>query len=840
MGTFIGETRQAVRTLIRDPGLTAAAVFVLAMAVGGNAAMFGIVDALLLEPLPRGSATGVLVGVYSRDGSRPDAFRSFSYPNYTDLRTRRQLFSELVAQRFAQVTLTEGNATRRTAAAIVSSNFFSALGAPVILGRGFSAAEERPRAAAAVAVVSHAYLRRRGLEPREAIGDAILIDGKPFTVVGVAPRGFTGTTAVMSPEVWLPVGVYHDLASSGGNQRADPADRAAHLFVLAGVLAPGLTIPAAQEPLGAVARQMEEAYPAANADQTLLAAPLPRLSVSPRPRNDAQLAIVGVLLLGMSGLALVVACLNLANLLLARGISRAPEIAVRLALGATRPRIVRRLLIEGFILSLAGGAVGLVLALGGTVLMVSSILPYVPVGIEFDPRPDSRAMAFTLVICTVSTLAFGLGPAWKLSRPDLVTALKARRGDSGTRAGRRWLPAATQMLMIGQLAISLALLTTGALFARAAAYAGASDPGFSPERRVLATVDAGASGYDDARGRALYRTLLDRIRALPGVEAATLASIVPFGDITEDRYVERRDADGRDGRGEPTRAVYTVIGAEYFRGLGLSVSGREFSPGEEASSAGLPVAIVNEPLARRLFPGEAATSRTLCLRTGQEGTCDVVHVVGIVPGLRHDLLRDEPGPHVYVPFGQRYRGNMTLQVTTAASSLRAEAAMVQRLRRVVEEVNGGLSILSVETMREHLSGNIGLWLTRTAAVLSASFGILTLLLAAVGTYGLRSNLIARQTREIGIRLALGATPGRIERRYVFEGLKLTGAGVAGGLALGAAAGTLSSSLLYRVSPFDPVAFGAAVAVLVLTSTVASYLPARRAAHMPPSQTLRTD
>ena len=530
------------------------------------------------------------------------------------------------------------------------------------------------------------------------------------------------------------------------------------------------------------------------------------------------------------------ACLNLTNLLLARGISRASEIAIRLALGATRLQIVRRLLIEGIILSLAGGAVGLVLALWGTAFVVSSILPYVPAGIELDPGPDSRALAFTLMSCAVSALAFSLGPAWKLSRPDLVTALKTRRGHSGAPAGRRWLPV-PQLLMIGQLAISLALLTTGALFARAAATAGASDPGFSPERRVLATVDAGVSGYDEARGRALYRSLLDRLRALPGVEAATLASIVPFGDVTEDRYVERPDA---DGRGEPTRAVYTVVGTEYFRGLGLSVSGREFSPGEEASSAGLPVAIVDEPLARRLFPGEAATGQPLCLRTGLDRTCDVVHVVGIAPGLRHELLRAEPGPHVYVPFGQRYRGNMTLQVTTAASSLRAEAAMVQRLRRAIEEVDPALSILSVETMREHLSGNVGLWLTRTAAVLSASFGMLTLLLAAIGTYGLRSNLITRQAREIGIRLALGATPGRIERRYVFEGLKLMGAGVVVGLVLAGAAGTLSSSLLYRVSPFDPAAFGAAVAVLVLTSIVASYLPARRAANVPPSQALRTD
>ena len=225
MGTLASETRQAVRTLIRDPGVTTTAVFVLALAVGGNAAMFGIVDALLLKPLPRGSATGVLVGVYSRDSTRPDAFRSFSYPNYTDLRVRRDLFSELVAQRFTLLTLTENNSTRRTAAAIVSSNFFSALGAPITLGRGFSAAEERPRAAIAVAVVSHTYLGRRGLEPRETLGDTILVDGKPFTVVGVAPRGFTGTTAVMSPEVWLPVGVYHDLASQGENQPANPREQ---------------------------------------------------------------------------------------------------------------------------------------------------------------------------------------------------------------------------------------------------------------------------------------------------------------------------------------------------------------------------------------------------------------------------------------------------------------------------------------------------------------------------------------------------------------------------------------------------------------------------------------
>ena len=835
MRTLANETRQALRTLARDPGLTAAAVFVLALAVGGNATMFAFVDALLLRPLPSGTATGVLVGVYSRDGARPDAFRSFSYPNYLDLRARRHLFSELLAQRFAQVAVTEADAPRRTVAAVVSSNYFPALGASIAIGRGFSAAEERPRAGAAVAVVSHAWLDRRGLEPREALGDTIQVDGTPFTVVGIAPRGFTGTTAVLSPELWLPIGIYDDLAPEGGNRPAGAADRETHLFVLAGVLAPGLTMATAQEPLAAVARQMEEAYPAANADQTLLVAPLPRLSVSPRPQDNGRFTVVGLALLAMSGLALVVACLNLANLLLARGVSRAPEVAIRLSLGATRLQVVRRLLLEGIILSLAGGAVGLVLAVSGTAFVVSSVAPYVPTGIELDPRPDSRALAFTLLSCALSALAFSLGPAWKLSRQDLAVVLRAGRGGAASAGGRRRLPA-PQLLLIGQLAISLALLTTGALFTRAAASAGAADPGFSPAGRVLAAVDAAVSGYDEALGRARYRTLLGRLRALPGVEAATLASIVPFGAVAEDRFVQRPDA---GGRGEPTRAIYTVIGSDYFRGLGLSVSGREFSIGEETSPAGLPVAIIDEPLARRLFPGEVATGRALCLRSRPDRPCDAVQIVGVAPGLRHELLRADPGPHVYVPFGQRYRGGMTLQVTTTEASPRAEAAMARRLRREIEGVDRGLSILSVETMREHLSGNVGLWLMRAAALLSAGFGLLTLLLATIGTYGLRSQLITRQTRDIGIRLALGATTGRIVRRYVLEGLGLTAAGVVAGLAFAGAAATLSSSLLYGVGPFDPVAFGAAVTVLVLTSAVASYLPARRAANVPPSLALRT-
>jgi predicted permease len=531
----------------------------------------------------------------------------------------------------------------------------------------------------------------------------------------------------------------------------------------------------------------------------------------------------------------VVACLNLANMLLARGAARAKEVAVRLALGGKRFQVVRQLLAEGLLLSLAGGVVGLVLAYWTTAIIMSSVVPYVPLGIEFDARPDARMLAVTLAFCVVSAVTFSLGPAWQLTRTNLAVELRTR--GEHTAPTRRRRVSVPQLLVVGQLAISLGLLTAAGLFARTAANASASDPGFSTDRQVLATVDASMSGHDEARGRALYATLLDRLRRLPGAEATTVASIVPFGDTSDERLVETPGITSASTAKTQVSAIYTIIGADYFRTLGLRVSGREFSAGEELSAAGAPIAVIDEPLARRLFARESPLDRVICLRQRLDRPCESVQIVGVVPGVRHDVLDPDAVPHVYVPFGRHYTSTMTFHVKTSEPGRAGEAAMVRRLRTEIESIDRELPVLSVKSMRDHHAANIGLWLTRTAAILFATFGALALLLATVGTYGLRAHLVALRTREIGVRMALGATARSIQSLFVREGLRLTAAGLVLGVLFATAAGALSRSFLYQVDPFDPLVIGVASSVLLLTSVLASYVPARRAAATSPSRAM---
>ena len=450
--------------VLKHPGFSATAIVVLALGIGANSAIFSIINAMLLKPLAI-HRPGELVGVYVERTTAPGGYRPFSYPNFQDLREQADAFADLAAHNLIRVGIGDGEATRRVFADAVTANYFETFGVPLALGRAFTAAEEQPGANLPVAIVSHDYWVREGRRP-DVLGETILVNAEPLTIVGVAAAGFTGSSVLFVPEVWLPLGLYGTVATDiVGTPSRSLRERDNHTLMVKGRLGPGHSVESVAPELEAIAARLSRAYPATNEDRTLRAAPLPRLDVSSRPTTDGQFATLSALVLGMAGVVLLIACLNLANMLLARGASRRREMAIRLSLGGGRGRVVRQLLTEGFVLSVGGGALGLVVAVWAAGALVRSIESVLPFAVAVSGiGVDWRVLLGTLGFCLLGTLFFGLGPAWQMTRDDIVGHLKQRSNPEPRRG--RGLPAPRDLLIVGQVALSLALLTAGGLFLR--------------------------------------------------------------------------------------------------------------------------------------------------------------------------------------------------------------------------------------------------------------------------------------------------------------------------------------------------------------------------------------
>jgi predicted permease len=843
------DLRFAFRQLLKYPGFTAVAVLTLALGIGGNTAMFSLVNALMLRPLDA-RKPHELVGCYNKDKAPKGGFRPFSYPNYVDIRDRNTVFSNLLAFDLQIVGVSEGETTRRVFAALASANYFSTFGVKLAHGRDFLPAEEKPGSAIAVAILSHQYWTRHGSDPA-ILGTQLRINGKTFEIVGVAPEHFTGTATLFTPDLYLPLGMYETAFSDlKGNQKWSLGDRDHHCLMLVGRLKPGLTVAAAEAQLQTLASQMEKAYPEVNKDQTLTLAKLPRLSVSPEPqRGSSELSVLCVLLMSLSGVVLLIVCLNLANLLLARGAARRKEIAVRLALGGGRMRIVRQLLTEGLLLSLLGGGAGLVLAYWGTDLLVTSLASQVShlISLVFQGSLDVRILVATLAFCVLAMCLFGLGPAWRLSRHDVVADLKEQTGeDRRERSGERLL-APRNLMVISQLALSLALVTAAGLFIRGASKAGQATPGYDPIGILLAEVDPGLARYDETRGQQLYAAMLGRLRGMPGVASVSLASCVPFAGYTPGCSVKAigptRPA-GLSTNAAPLEAsvgaIQNIIGKDYFRTLGLPLlRGRDFDRLEAESGATAKVAIIDESLARKLWPEENPLGRHINVNNKKNGQeLEMLQVVGVAPGLRHDLFDKEPRPHVYVPFGQQYRSSMHVHLRLAQSGREAEAAMLSTVRKELRALDEQLPVLSLTTLRRFHDQGPMLGLIRTGASLFCVFGALAIFLAVVGVYGIKAYVVARRTREIGIRMALGATTRDVLWLVLREGLALTLISLGLGMFLALGTGRILSSMLYDVRGADPIVLLVGPLVLATAAMLACYVPARRAAKIKPMMALR--
>jgi predicted permease len=838
---MLQDLRFALRSFAKTPGFTGLAIVVLAIGIGANTAMFSIVNALMFKPLS--GKAGEMVGLFSRDRTPPGRYRAFSYPNYTDVREQTgDVFDGLMAHMFSMVGESVGDTTRRTFVALVSANYFETLGVRLAAGRAFTHDEERPGARLPAIIVGYDRWRDAGFDASFS-GSVVRINALDFTVVGVAPQGFTGTMALVSPEMWLPLGMFDVIVNDIFKNRGTGLDdRDHHALVVAGRLKPGLTEAIATDRLDLIARRLEDAYPAANKDQTLLVTKLPRMSTSTSPQTDTGTAMSSALLMALTGVVLLIACLNLANMLLARGSTRRKEIAIRLAVGGARRRVIRQMLTESFLLALAGSAAGLLMAFWSTRLLFSTLAPILPLTITFDPTPDATVLLAATVLAIVATIVFGIGPAFRSSRVDIVDDLKGSAAAVG-QAGTRFGMTGRNALVVGQIALSLTLLCTGGLFARAALAAAAANPGFSYDQMAYASIDAAMAGYDQPRGRDTHRRVLERLRAIPEIDAVATASTVPFGEFNEGKSVE---AVGGGTQAERRPATYRIIGRDYFKALNLRmVRGREFSQIEEESASAPRVAIVDEGLARSLFPDRDPLGQLIRVpkREGEEASVndgEPMEIIGIAPPLRNSLFDQGPVAHLFVPSGRHFRMNVNLHARLRDAGAAAENAALHAIREELARLDAQLPVLDLMPMRRFHDRSLELWGVRTGGNVVMSLGALALLLALAGVYGVKSYVVSQRTREFGIRVAVGARPSDVRWLVLRDGMTLTAMGMAIGLPLAALAGLGLSRLLYEVSPLDPVVFVAGPAVLAVAAMLAAWIPARRAMRVAPVTALRME
>ncbi|MFI5311789.1 MAG: ABC transporter permease [Gemmatimonadales bacterium] len=819
--TLAADLRFAGRMLRKSPVFTLVAALCIALGSGAVTTIFSAMNALVLRPLPGVTDAARLVRMERKAPGRPDGI-SASYPFYESLRDRSRTLDGVAAWGKVSLTLASGG---RDAASVygnfVSENFFAVLGVHPALGRFFSSDRDTARLTDPLIVVSSTFWRKRLGSDSGAIGRMILVNGNPFTLIGVTPAAFQGVDSPIRTDAWVPLAMQRQLAPA----RRELSDVTGLWLRLAGRLKHGVRSEDAQRELSALtaARAADAAEPASFGEYSEL-----RLSTLTGLPPDAKGPLAGFLgvLLGAAALVLIIASVNVASMLSARAIARAREMAVRAALGARRGRLIRQLLTEILVLFALGAAGGVAVAFASTRMLERVSVPGTLV-FSFDLSPDIRVLVFALVISLVTGLVFGLAPALQAARADIATRLRADSAASGARRGLM-----SNALVVGQMALSLTLLVAAGLFLRALESGRRVDPGFDVTGVAVASFDAESWGYDEVRGRILFRALRDQVAGLPGVTAVSYSAFVPLsmrsdGDNIQVDGVDapERTRGGESAGGVPVRLA--DVDVDYFTALRIPLlGGRSFTLEDDAHTPR--VAVVNETLARRYWPGGDAVGHTF----GLHG--DRVTIVGVARDAKYGSLNETTPPFVYFPMAQAWRATQALLIRSDAGP----QALAPAIQRAVRSLDPALPRPEVTSLSE--ASSIVLLPQRVAAMVTGALGAVGLLLATVGLYGITSYSTTRRTREIGVRMALGARQSDVLRLIVRDGMRLVVTGVAIGLVFAAAVTRLIVGFLFGASPLDAVTFGGMSILLSGVALLACWLPARRAAAANPVTALRAE
>lgn len=819
METLIKDLRYAVRSLAKRPGFTLVVVLTLALGIGINTTVFSLANSVFLRQLPVTSPQN-LVWVFSNQ-EHPS-----SYPEYLEYRNQTDLFDGVLAYDWMSLNLSNGGEAERVQGTLVTGNYFDVLGVKAQLGRTFLPEEDSTPGTRAVAVISHSlWLRRFNSDP-EVIGKPVVLNNHSFTVVGVAPNGFGGTEEAFPREIWIPLMMQGEVRPAPAGLRNAPnplANRNVRTLNVLARLKSGVTIRQAQAGMNVVASRLSQSYPDSNNNfQISLYS-----AGNGRPFFRTVLKPVTGILLAVVGLVLLIACANVANLLLARAVRRRKEVAIRLTLGATRIRLIRQLLTESILLACLGGLTGLLLNLW-LIDLLTALKPTVPLPVNVEFHTDWRVLSFAFLLSIVAGIVFGLVPALQSSKHELVPALKDQSGQVGD--GRR-LFNLRNGLVVGQVALSILVLIGAGLFLRSLNHARSINPGFDADHVLTLSFNTGAQGYDATKAAQFYQQLGERLRAVPGVKDVSIAQSAPLSYFYSPAMAAPVFVEGH----EPPQGVTppsvgnNFIGPNYFQTLGVPLlNGRDFT---DQDRDGAPrVAIVNETLVHNLFPNDNPIGRKLRVtRMGQPVSCEIV---GVVKDSKYLSLGEGATPYVFLPYLQNPQPGMSVHVRTSGDP----KDLATTLRREVRALDPNLPAFNVMSLAENIE--ISLFPARLGAVLLGVFGSLALLIASIGIYGVMSYGVSERTKEMGVRMALGARGSDVLRLVISQGmwLAIIGVGIGGGLAL--VATRVVKSYLYDVSPTDPLTFAGIALLLIGVALLACYIPARRATKVDPLVALR--
>jgi predicted permease len=820
MGTLIQDIRYGIRMLLKNPAMTVVAALTLALGIGANTTIFSAVNGLMLRPLPVANADRLVVFDGQAQGA-PNSFGQFPFPDFQDIRSQADGFSDVVGYTLSLAGLESGGKVEPVLGSYVSSNYFQALGLKPALGRLIYGPETEKPGTENVVVLGYEYWKKRFNSDSSIVGQQVKMNAHPVTVIGVAPEGFHGTYSLVDMQAYLPFGMRTLWIRENKNDywtKRDAGD-----VKLLGILKPGISRQQAQVSANVVAQRLNQQFPETHKGVTYRLYPERLARPDPDPTNG--MLIVGVLFMVLAGLVLLLACSNVANIVLVRATAREREMAVRTALGAARSRIVRQLLTESLVLAFMGAMLGTLVGLWATRLISSIRLEVADIPIRFDFSFDWRVFSFGIAIALMTGLLVGLAPAWRAARADFNQVLhEGSRGILGSGRSR-----VRSVLVVAQVAVSLMLLVVAGLFVRSTQNAEHTYLGFDPHNVLNLTMEMRTIGFDKARTQQFFRDVEDRVRVLPGVQSVSVAASVPMGYSNEGGavYAEGQPLSGKEAA---PMAYYNVVDPDYFTTMRVPLlRGRLLT---EQDTEKMPkVAVINEAMAKKLWPNQDALGKRFSAK-GPSGP--FMEVVGVAKQGKYNDPIDETTLFYYQPQAQNPTTFVTLQLRTAS----APEALIPVVEEQIHSLAPGLPLTDVQTMEQSLGGANGFFLFRMGSRFTVVLGLLGLVLAVVGVYSVISYAASQKTHEIGVRMALGADRGDILKMVLRQGFVLIGAGLLAGLGLTFLTARAIGSLLVGVSPSDPLTLFGVAFLLAAVGVVASYIPARRAMNVEPLRALK--